>query len=297
MVVALPRANGEPRLVAYAVPGADAVAGVTGAELGASSRAASPSYMVPSRLRAPGGAAAAAQRQGGPPGPAGAAAGRARVRGAAHAAGEPPRGPLAARRSGWRRWAATTPSWSWAALAQRRRDDQPPAARVGGDPAGGDRVRGARRWPRWRHSWSGITWGGAPARRSRPLPRRPGEPAPASASQARLWFLDRLSPGSAVYNVSRAVRLAGRLDVPALAAALDGIVARHEVLRTIFREVDGEPLQVVQPLGGGIAGDDRSRGPAGGGADRGGRAASRPRPRRSRSTSGAARCCGQGSCA
>ncbi|HET9226008.1 MAG TPA: condensation domain-containing protein, partial [Thermoanaerobaculia bacterium] len=66
-----------------------------------------------------------------------------------------------------------------------------------------------------------------------------------SFSQQRLWFLDRLEPGSVAYNLAPAVRLAGSLNVAALAGALSGIVSRHESLRTRFVERDGEPWQVI----------------------------------------------------
>jgi pristinamycin I synthase-3/4 len=75
-----------------------------------------------------------------------------------------------------------------------------------------------------------------------PRPRDPqGEPL--SFAQQRLWFLDRLAPGSAVYNVPAAVLFEGRLDVRALAAALNGVVRRHEALRTTFRD----EVQIVAP--------------------------------------------------
>ncbi len=70
---------------------------------------------------------------------------------------------------------------------------------------------------------------------------------PLSFSQERLWFLDRLLPGSAAYNVPATLRLTGRLAAGALAAALSEIARRHEALRTVFAEVDGRPLQIVRP--------------------------------------------------
>jgi amino acid adenylation domain-containing protein/FkbM family methyltransferase len=71
--------------------------------------------------------------------------------------------------------------------------------------------------------------------------------APPSFAQERLWFLDRLEPGTAAYNVPVALRLGGRLEVAALAAALASVVSRHEALRTTFTETSGRPLQVIGP--------------------------------------------------
>lgn len=70
--------------------------------------------------------------------------------------------------------------------------------------------------------------------------------APLSPGQERIWFLERLLPGRTAYNEVKAIRLEGPLDVPALRAALRGLVARHEGLRTVFRESGGEPRQVVR---------------------------------------------------
>jgi amino acid adenylation domain-containing protein len=70
---------------------------------------------------------------------------------------------------------------------------------------------------------------------------------PLSFAQQRLWFLDRLEPGSAAYNIPAAVRLTGRLDVKALGRTLSEITRRHEALRTVFVEEGGEARQVVQP--------------------------------------------------
>jgi amino acid adenylation domain-containing protein len=68
---------------------------------------------------------------------------------------------------------------------------------------------------------------------------------PASLMQQRLWFLDQVESGRAVYNIPQGFRLRGALDVGALQASLSEIVARHESLRTSFRNSDGSPLQVV----------------------------------------------------
>jgi amino acid adenylation domain-containing protein len=81
-----------------------------------------------------------------------------------------------------------------------------------------------------------------------PLTAQPrGPAAPLSFAQQRLWFLDQLEPGTPLYNVSAAVRLAGRLDAEALERAFAELARRHESLRTTFAVVEGEPAQVVAP--------------------------------------------------
>jgi amino acid adenylation domain-containing protein len=69
-----------------------------------------------------------------------------------------------------------------------------------------------------------------------------------SFAQARLWFLEQLEPGSGAYNIPAAVRLTGSLDVATLEQSLNEIVQRHEALRTTFRMVSGEPIQVIAPV-------------------------------------------------
>ncbi|MEU2057651.1 non-ribosomal peptide synthase/polyketide synthase [Streptomyces bungoensis] len=75
----------------------------------------------------------------------------------------------------------------------------------------------------------------------------PRTPAPLSYAQQRLWFLDRFEPGSTEYTTLSVLRLRGPLDEDALRTALDGLVVRHEALRTTFTEQDGQALQVVNP--------------------------------------------------
>ena len=70
---------------------------------------------------------------------------------------------------------------------------------------------------------------------------------PLSFSQEQLWFLDRLQPGVAAYNLPAAMRLEGRLVVPALAAGLSEVLRRHEALRTRFELHAGAPVQVIAP--------------------------------------------------
>jgi len=69
--------------------------------------------------------------------------------------------------------------------------------------------------------------------------------APLSYAQQRLWLLERLAPGTSTYNVPYARRLFGTLDADALQRAVEDVVRRHEVLRTRFESVRGEPTQIV----------------------------------------------------
>src|SRR5262249_46493814 len=63
---------------------------------------------------------------------------------------------------------------------------------------------------------------------------RDGGPLPLSSAQARMWFLDQLQPGRAEYLIPFGLHVRGELDTGVLQAALSGLVARHEVLRTRF---------------------------------------------------------------
>ncbi|HEY0014807.1 MAG TPA: amino acid adenylation domain-containing protein [Longimicrobium sp.] len=82
-----------------------------------------------------------------------------------------------------------------------------------------------------------------------PIAALGAETAPLSFAQRRLWFLEQLEPGTGAYNIPTALRLAGEVDVDALGRALAEIVHRHQVLRTTFATVDGEPVQRVSPAG------------------------------------------------
>jgi amino acid adenylation domain-containing protein len=78
------------------------------------------------------------------------------------------------------------------------------------------------------------------------IARRTGRrEAPLSWPQQRLWFLEQLEPGSAAYHLHAAWRLRGTVDRAALERALGAVVERHEALRTVFVERDGEARQVL----------------------------------------------------
>jgi amino acid adenylation domain-containing protein len=68
-----------------------------------------------------------------------------------------------------------------------------------------------------------------------------------SFGQQRLWILDKLLPDRSVYNTPRVERLSGPLDVAALEKSIAEIRCRHEILRTRFAVVDGEPRQLIAP--------------------------------------------------
>jgi amino acid adenylation domain-containing protein len=97
-----------------------------------------------------------------------------------------------------------------------------------------------------------------------PVPR--GRTTPLSFAQQRFWFVERMGAAGAAYNLPMSMRLRGALDVAALDAAANGLMERHESLRTVFRLEGGEPVQEVMPHAhrplpfhdlGGLPGEER----------------------------------------
>ena len=84
----------------------------------------------------------------------------------------------------------------------------------------------------------------------KPIPRDGSIPLPLSFGQERLWQVEQLhqgKDGSAVHNLRAVFRLTGELNIPALHSSLQAIVDRHEVLRTRFPAVNGQPVQIIEP--------------------------------------------------
>ncbi len=71
--------------------------------------------------------------------------------------------------------------------------------------------------------------------------------SPLSSAQQRLWFLNQLEPSNSCHNICVAISLAGSLHVMALEQSLNGILQRHEVLRSIYPVKDGKPVKVIAP--------------------------------------------------
>uniref|UniRef100_UPI0013D93625 non-ribosomal peptide synthetase n=1 Tax=Pyxidicoccus caerfyrddinensis TaxID=2709663 RepID=UPI0013D93625 len=81
-----------------------------------------------------------------------------------------------------------------------------------------------------------------------PISRSAGpetEPGPLSAGGARLLVLDRLEPGSALYNIHAGLRMKGTLDAVALRKSLDALITRHPMLRATFPESEGRPVLAI----------------------------------------------------
>ncbi|MYU11377.1 hypothetical protein GTZ78_11860, partial [Streptomyces sp. SID8361] len=77
---------------------------------------------------------------------------------------------------------------------------------------------------------------------------------PMAANQLRLWINQEFDPDSNAYNVTRCLRLRGPLDADALVDAVNALVERHEILRTVFLDTEDEVLQRVLPDSPALAG-------------------------------------------
>ncbi|MCP6760233.1 MAG: amino acid adenylation domain-containing protein [Fischerella sp. CENA71] len=80
------------------------------------------------------------------------------------------------------------------------------------------------------------------------IPKRQiSQSIPLSFSQQRLWFIDQLYHGSSFYNIPIAFHIKGQLNITVLQQSLNEILKRHEIWRTNFRLVNGEPIQEIIP--------------------------------------------------
>ena len=71
---------------------------------------------------------------------------------------------------------------------------------------------------------------------------------PATVGQQGFWYLDQIDPGNPAYNIAVRFNLKGPLQHAVLTQAINEVVRRHESLRTVVIEVDGQPVQVVAPV-------------------------------------------------
>ena len=78
-----------------------------------------------------------------------------------------------------------------------------------------------------------------------PISRTENTTFPLSFAQQRLWFLNQLQPNSAFYNIPLGLHFSGQLNIAALESSLQLLINRHEILRTNFIAVDGEPVQAI----------------------------------------------------
>ncbi|WP_414513679.1 amino acid adenylation domain-containing protein [Nostoc sp. PCC 9305] len=89
---------------------------------------------------------------------------------------------------------------------------------------------------------------GAPSQQQQIIPKRSQlNHVPLSFSQQRLWFIEQLQPDSTIYNFPMVLRLNGQLNVEALEQSINEIIKRHEILRTTFNILDGQPVQIIAP--------------------------------------------------
>ncbi|NJL35427.1 MAG: hypothetical protein HC899_00755 [Leptolyngbyaceae cyanobacterium SM1_4_3] len=80
-----------------------------------------------------------------------------------------------------------------------------------------------------------------------PLREGRDRPLPLSFAQERLWFVEQLHPGNTAYNEPAALQITGTFDLDVFQRCLAEIVRRHEILRTTFPVVQGQPIQQIAP--------------------------------------------------
>ncbi len=71
-------------------------------------------------------------------------------------------------------------------------------------------------------------------------------PLPVTHAQQRMWFLNQLEPDNPAYHIPGQLRLTGQLDLLALKESFRALVKRHEALRTVFRQAEGEVVQIIR---------------------------------------------------
>src|SRR5258708_2580707 len=81
------------------------------------------------------------------------------------------------------------------------------------------------------------------------IPRLEGRgPWPATTDQAALWFIQQLDPSTSAYNIGNGFRLRDTLDVVLLERCLNEVAQRHQILRSVFKSIDGQPYQIVTDM-------------------------------------------------
>nr|MDZ8207931.1 condensation domain-containing protein [Dendronalium sp. ChiSLP03b] len=83
---------------------------------------------------------------------------------------------------------------------------------------------------------------GINSQKTQVIPRRKVDTCQLSFAQQRLWFIAQLEPNNPFYNIPAAIRLQGQLNQQALHDSLNEILRRHEVLRTTFKTIAGQPI-------------------------------------------------------
>lgn len=81
----------------------------------------------------------------------------------------------------------------------------------------------------------------------RPTAAPRADQIPLSFAQRRIWFLNRLNPRGRAHLIPMALSIEGPLRVDMLRTAIADVIARHEVLRTIYPDVDGVGRQQIVP--------------------------------------------------